>query len=269
MSSVAMNTSASGMEAMSTKLDVIANNLANVNTVGFKRSRVNFEDLFYQVKRQPGVENTLGNISPAGVEVGTGVQVSSTQLDFTQGSFDTTSNELDLAIDGNGFFRVQIYPDMGPNGIGYTRAGNFFTNANGELVLGNANGFKLDPPITIPENATAISVSNDGTVSVTTPNEADQQQVGQIQLSRFINPSGLLAKGQNIYVETAASGTPIDGNPTEDGFGIIQQRALEASNVEPVKELVCMIQTQRAFELNSQSIQSANEMLSTIVNLRR
>ena len=269
MSIMAMNTSATGLEALSTKLDVIANNLANVNTVGFKRSRVNFEDLFYQIRRQPGVENSLGDITPAGVEVGTGVKVSSTQLNFQQGSFEPSSNPLDLAIDGQGFFKVQVYPDMGPNGIGYTRAGNFFVNANGEMVLGNSSGFRLEPPITIPEDATSITVGNDGKVVVTTPGAAEPQEIGQIQLARFINPPGLLAKGQNVYVETAASGTPIEGNPTEEGFGQIMQNSLEASNVEPVKELVELIQTQRSFELNSQSIQASDEMLKIISNLRR
>jgi flagellar basal-body rod protein FlgG len=265
---MAMNTSATGLSAMSTKLDVIANNLANVNTVGFKKSRTNFEDLFYQVRRQPGIENSLGNTTPEGIEVGTGVKVSSTQLMFEQGSIETTNNQLDMAIDGEGFFRLQIYDEMGPNGIGYTRAGNFTTNANGELVLGNTSGFKLDPPITIPEDATSITIGSDGKVAVTISGEADTQEVGQIQLTRFINPSGLLAKGQNVYVETAASGTPIDGNPTEDGLGAITQNALEMSNVEPVTELVELIQTQRSFELNSQSIQASNEMLQTISNLR-
>ena len=269
MSIMAMHTSATGLEALSTKLDAIANNLANVNTVGFKRSRVNFEDLFYQIRRQPGVENSLGDITPAGVEVGTGVRVSSTQLMFQQGSFEPTNNPLDLAIDGNGFFRVQIYQDMGPNGVGYTRAGNFFINANNELVLGNSNGFKLDPPITIPDDATSITIGSDGKVAVTTPGDAAAQEVGQIQLTRFVNPAGLLAKGQNIYVETAGSGTPIDGNPTEEGFGSILQNSLEASNVEPVKELVDLIQTQRSFELNSQSIQASDEMLKILSNMRR
>jgi flagellar basal-body rod protein FlgG len=263
-----MNTAATGLDALSTKLDVIANNLANVNTIAFKGSRANFEDLFYQVKRQPGVENSLGDISPAGVIVGTGVRVSSTQLDFTQGSFEETSNPLDLAIDGNGFFMVEIFPDMGANGIGYTRAGNFFVNPDGEMVLGNSNGFRLEPPITIPDNTTSITIGNDGKVVVTTPGAAEAQEVGQIEMARFINPSGLLSKGQNIYTESDASGPPIEGNPTEDGFGNINQGYLEASNVEPTKELVGLIKTQRAFELNSQSIQASDDMLKVISNLR-
>jgi len=269
MTIMAMNTSATGLQALSGKLDVIANNLANVNTVAFKRSRVNFEDLLYQVRRQPGVENNLGNVTPAGVEVGTGVKISSTQLNFQSGSMDVTNQKLDLAIEGNGFFKVEIYPDMGPNGIGYTRAGNFFVNKNGELVIGNSNGFRLEPAINIPENATDITIGSDGKVMVNTPNDPEPQEVGQITLTRFVNPAGLLAKGQNVYVETAASGTPIDGNPTDEGFGQILQGSLEASNVEPVKELVDLIQTQRSFELNSQSIQAADDMLRVISSMRR
>jgi flagellar basal-body rod protein FlgG len=266
---MAMNTSATGLEALSSKLDVIANNLANVNTVGFKRSRVNFEDLIYQSLRQPGVENSLGDIPPAGIQKGRGVRISNTQLIMQQGSLEQTTNQLDLAIEGNGFFRVQIFPDMGPNGIGYTRAGNFFINSNNELVLGNSNGFKLDPPIAIPENYTSITVGADGKVSVTEPGSAQAQEVGQIQLTKFTNPSGLLCKGSNVYVESQASGPPLDGNPTENGFGQILQNSLETSNVEPVKELVELIQTQRAFELNSQSIQASNEMLKVVANLRQ
>jgi flagellar basal-body rod protein FlgG len=266
---MAMNTSATGLEALSSKLDVIANNLANVNTVGFKRSRVNFEDLIYQNCRQPGVEDSLGNIPPSGIQKGRGVRLSNTQLMMQQGSLESTSNSLDLAIEGNGFFRVQIYPDMGPNGIGYTRAGNFFINSNNELVLGNSNGFKLDPPISIPDNYTSITVGADGTVSITEPGSAAAQEIGQIQLTKFTNPSGLLSRGANIYVESAASGTPQDGNPTENGFGQILQNTLEVSNTEPTKELVDLIQTQRAFELNSQSIQASDDMLKIISNLRR
>jgi len=269
MSIMAMNTAATGLEALSSKLDVTANNLANVNTVAFKRSRVNFEDLLYQIRRQPGTENALGNITPAGIEVGTGVKVSSTELNFTPGSLEITNQQLDVAIEGNGFFKVQIYPDMGPGGIGYTRAGNFFINANGEMVLGNSNGFRLEPTITIPENATSITIGSDGKVMVTTPTDAAPQEIGQITLSRFVNPQGLLAKGQNVYVETSASGPASDGNPTDEGFGSLLQGSLEASNVEPVRELVDMIQTQRSFELNSQAIQASDEMLRVISSLRR
>lgn len=269
MSITAMQTAATGLQALSTKLNVIANNLANVNTVGFKRSRANFEDLLYQVRRQPGVENGMGDIAPAGVQVGTGVQLSSTQLMFEQGSFETTNNELDIAIDGQGFFQVRIFSDMGPNGVGYTRAGNFFTNVNGELVLGNRNGFRLEPQITVPTDAIKVDISADGKVLVLIPGNADLEEVGQIQLARFVNPDGLQAKGQNVFVETMASGPPIEGNPTEDGLGSLVQGSLEASNVEPVRELVDLIQTQRSFELNSKAIQTGDEMLRIVTSLRR
>lgn len=269
MSMTAMNTAATGLQALSVKLDVIANNLANVNTTGFKRSRPNFEDLLYQVRREPGVENSLGDVTPSGIEVGTGVNLSSTQLLFDQGSFEATGRPLDVAIDGQGFFEVKVFDDMGRNGIGYTRAGNFFTNANGELVLGNRNGFRIEPSITVPEDYTSIAITSDGRVNVTTPGGAAPEEVGQIQLARFINPEGLLARGQNVFVETDASGPAMEGNPTEDGLGSLLQGSLEASNVEPVRELVDLIQTQRSFELNSKSIKASDEMLQVIAQLRR
>jgi flagellar basal-body rod protein FlgG len=268
MSTTAMNSAASGLTALNQRLEVIANNLANVNTVGFKRSRTNFEDVMYQVRRQPGSENSLGDKSPTGIEVGLGVKLSGTQLMMEQGSPETTNRQLDLMIDGEGFFKVRIFDEMGPNGVGYTRAGNFFQNADGQLVLGNANGFRMEPEITIPDNATSITIGSDGSVLVTTPDATEPQEVGQIQLARFTNPEGLLAKGQNVYVETAASGPPTEGNPTENGLGAIQQNALEASNVEPTFELITMIQTQRSFELNSQSIKTAAAMQQIIAQLR-
>jgi len=267
MSITALNTSATGLEALSRKLDVIANNLANVNTVGFKRSRVNFEDLLYQTRRQPGVENSLGDVSPAGVQVGTGSKVSSTQLMLDQGGFDPGS-KLDVAIDGLGFFKVRVFTEMGPNGIGYTRAGNFFVNKNGELVMGNGNGFRLEPGISVQEDYTSVTIGSDGKVLVTVPDGTEPEEVGQIELARFTNSAGLRAVGQNVFVETNASGPPIEGNPTEDGFGSLVQEFLESSNVEPVRELVDLIQTQRSFELNSQSIQAADEMLRIIGRLR-
>ncbi len=269
MSITAMNTAATGLQALSVKLDVIANNLANVNTVGFKRSRTNFEDLLYQVRREPGVENSIGDTSPAGIEVGTGVMLSSTQLLHEQGSFQNTGRNLDLAIDGQGFFKVKIFDDMGRNGIGYTRAGNFFINPDGEIVLGNRNGFRLEPSITVPTDYTSITITSDGKVNVMTPGAAAPEEVGQIELARFVNPEGLLARGQNVFVETEASGPPIEGNPTEDGLGSIVQGSLEASNVEPVRELVDLIQTQRSFELNSKTIQAADEMLQVVGQLKR
>jgi flagellar basal-body rod protein FlgG len=267
MTCTAMNTAASGLSALSSKLDVIANNLANVNTVGFKKSRANFEDVFYQVRRQPGVENSQGDISPAGIQIGLGVNLSSTQLIMTQGGIEQTGNETDLALEGTGFFKVNIYEGQGVDNVGYTRAGNFFVNPNNELVL-DGNGFRLEPSITLPEGWTKLSVGLDGKVSVMEPGEAELTEVGQIELSRFTNSQGLGAIGNNIYVETLASGPPTSGFATAEGFGVIRQGALEASNVEPVRQLVGLIQTQRSFELNSQSIKTADEMLRVVGNLR-
>jgi len=264
-----MTTAATGLEALSSKMDVIANNLANVNTVGYKRSRANFEDLLYQIRRQPGTENSLGDVTPAGIQIGTGVNLSSTQLMLDAGNIDTTERQLDIAIQGDGFFQLAVFPDMGQNGIGYTRAGNFFINKDGELVLGNSNGFRLDPTITIPENATSIAIGTDGKVQVTTPDDVTPQEVGQIQLARFANPAGLIARGQNVFSESAASGPPTTGNPSEEGFGSMLQGSLEMSNVEPVRELIDLIQTQRSFELNSQAIKASDEMLRVISTLRQ
>lgn len=267
MSVTALNTSATGLHALSRKLEVIANNLANVNTVGFKRSRVNFEDLFYQTRREPGVENSLGDIAPAGIQVGMGVEVSSTQLMMDQGSFEK-GLKTDMAIEGLGFFKVRLFPGMGLNDTGYTRAGNFFVNPDGDLVLGNRNGFRLDPSISVPTDYTSITIGSDGTVLATVPGGAAPTDVGRIELARFVNSSGLKALGQNLFVETPASGPPIEGNPTEDGFGSLLQEKLETSNVEPTTELVNLIQTQRSFELNSQSIKAADEMLRIVGHLR-
>lgn len=264
----ALHSAATGLSALSTEIDVIANNLANVNTAGFKTFRANFEDLLYDQKKQPGVENANGDITPAGLFVGLGTQISNTQQDFTTGAATPTGNPFDLMIDGRGFFQVSILEELG-DGIGYGRAGNFFVNPDGNLVLGNSQGPLIEPPITIPPNATDFSVSPDGIVSVTVEGEAEPTEVGQIELANFVNPAGLKPIGGNLWVESAASGPPITGNPGEGGFGTILQSHLEASNVEPVRELVQLIKTQRAFELNSQSIQAADEALQVIGNLRR
>jgi flagellar basal-body rod protein FlgG len=268
MAVVALHTAATGLSALSQNIDIIANNLANVNTTGFKASRANFEDLLYQEKLQPGVENANGDQRPAGLEVGLGTRISNTQLDFTTGSPINTDRDLDLMVDGKGFFRVKILESQG-GGIGYTRAGNFFKNSDGEIVLGNAEGPRLDPPIQIPQDATGVSVSADGTVFATIPGQPQPQQIDRLQLANFINPNGLKAIGGNLYVETAASGPPIEGAPGEGTFGQIIQGFLESSNVDPVKELVSLIKTQRAFEMNSQTIQAADETLQVIGNLRK
>lgn len=268
MAIVALHSAATALSAMSTEIDVIANNLANANTAGFKASRANFEDLLYQEKAQPGVENANGDQRPAGLYVGLGTRISNTQYDFSTGSPQETGRDLDMMIDGQGLFSVSILEEIG-DGIGYTRAGNFFVNREGEVVLGNSEGPRLEPPITVPTDTTKIEVSADGVVFAFQPGSVDPTNVGQIQLTTFVNPSGLKSIGNNIYVESAASGPAITGNPGEGTLGTIIHRFLESSNVDPVRELVSLIKTQRAFEMNSQSIQAADEVLQTIGNLRR
>jgi len=268
MATLALNSAATGLRALSTKLDVIANNLANTETTAFKRSRVNFEELIYQTLKEPGTSNAAGDVSPAGTFVGLGVKVSNTQIDMEQGAMESTNRPLDVAIEGPGFFRVKIMPGIG-DGNGYTRAGNFFVNKDQQLVLGMGDGYRLDPAITIPPSATGISVSNDGRVDYLLPGQINRQSAGQIKLANFINPNGLKLLGGNIYQETESSGQAILSTPGKDGVGTLQQAFLEGSNVDPVKELVSLIKTQRAFELNSQSIQAADQALQTIGNLRR
>lgn len=269
MSYLALNTAATGLNALSFNLDVIANNLANVNTVGFKKSRANFEDLFYIQLAQPNLPRDSVNSYPTGLAVGLGVQVSGTQLDMRQGPAEQTGAPLDMMIQGDGFFMLDT-PDSIGGGLGYTRAGNFTTNADGEIVLANSVGYRLtDPNITIPEGSTQITIAQDGTVSVLLSGSTEPEELGQIQLAQFINPAGLMAVGNNVFVESAASGEPIIGIPTEDGRGEILQGFLEQSNTEAVTELVSLIRTQRAFEMNSQVIQATNETLQQVNNLRR
>ena len=253
---------------MSTRIDVVANNLANAETTAFKRSRVNFEDLFYLQLKQPGTSNSAGEPSPAGIFVGLGTKISNTQLDLEQGSLEETSRDLDIGIQGDGFYKVKVLDSIG-DGFAYTRNGNFFTNADGELVLGVGDGYKLEPAIKLPQDATEISIGQTGVIKYKKPGETDNKEAGQLQLTQFVNPQGLRILGGGLYVETEASGAPIDSNPGESGAGVTLQGFLETSNVDPVKELVSLIKTQRAFELNSQSIQSADQALQTIGNLRR
>ncbi len=268
MAITALHSAASGMKAQDTKLDVVANNLANVNTVGFKRSRVNFEDLLYQVRREPGTPNADDEPVPHGILVGLGALVSGTQLNFQQGAMDPTDRPLDIAIDGPGFFQVTTIQD-GERTIAYTRAGNFTINAEGNIVLGNTEGSLMEPTVTVPDEFSSISIGRDGEVQVVQPGSSTPSTVGQIELARFINPEGLKQVGRNLYVETNASGPPITGNPQEQGLGAVQSGVLESSNVDPVRELIDLIQTQRAFELNSQAIQSADQALQVVSNLRR
>ena len=268
MAITALNSAATGLRALSTRIDVVANNLANAETTAFKRSRVNFEDLMYLTLKQPGATNAAGDVAPAGIFVGLGTKISNTQLDLAQGSLERTDRPLDVGISGTGFFRVKVMPTLG-DGFAYTRNGNFFVNNDGELVLGMGDGYRLDPPISLPNDAVEINITEDGVISVTRAGQTDKTTVGQLELTTFINPQGLHLLGGGLYQVTEASGDPITGRAGENGTGKILQAHLESSNVDPVKELVTLIKTQRAFELNSQSIQTADQALQTVGNLRR
>ena len=268
MSIQAMYTSATGLRAMDSKLEVIANNLANIDTVAFKRARTNFEDLLYLSIEQPGIRNGLDDPLPLGKQVGIGVTLSSTQQDFQQGSVNQTEQPLDLLIEGDGFFQVNAFIE-GQEQTVFTRAGNFTLNANGDVVLGNSLGARLEPAINVPQEATTIRINQNGLVSVLVTGATEFQDVGQIEMARFINNAGLRQLGDNLYRQTDASGPPILGNPGQDGIGIIHQGNLELSNVDPARELIELIRTQRAFELNSQSIQTADQTLQVINQLRR
>lgn len=267
MAIVALSSSSTGLSALSTSLDVIANNLANVNTTGFKSSRANFQDLLYEEKAVPGVENANGDLRPTGLYVGLGTKISGTQLLMTQGPAMATDRELDVLIDGKGFFQVEIDADVG-EGIGYARAGNFTVNADNEIVLATDQGRRLLPPIAVPEDATNIAITSDGVVSAAIPGQIDPEELGTIELATFINPQGLRLIGENLYIPSAASGDANVGDPTEDGRGALRQGFLEGSNVDPVQELVDLIKTQRAFEFNSQVLQAADETLQTVGQLR-
>ena len=265
MAITALHSAATGMKAMDTQLDVIANNLANASTTAFKSSRVNFEDLFYEERRQPGALNALGERSATGLFVGLGVRESNTQLDFRNGSPEATGRDLDLAILGHGFFKVASVDGIG-GGEAYSRAGNFMVNEEGNLVLGTRNGPLLDPAITLPIGYESVTIQDDGRVTVLL--DGEDQDVGQIQLVKFPNPHGLRQEGGNLYTRTPASGDEITGYPQDAGFGSLSQGNLEASNVDSVKELIAMIRTQRAFELNSQAIKAADETLQVVSTLR-
>ncbi|CAK9074874.1 Flagellar basal-body rod protein FlgG (Distal rod protein) [Durusdinium trenchii] len=251
--------------ALETKLDVIANNLANSNTTAFKKDRANFEDLFYRDIALPGLPDVSQQLTPTGIAVGLGSRVQSTQTNFEQGAFQATDRELDIAVEGHGFLQVAD-PAGGPTQ--YTRAGNLSINADGNLVIGSAStGRLLEPPIAIPQDATRIAISSAGIVAVQQADQTDLAQVGTIQLSRFINPEGLLKLGENLYAETEASGQALIGDPQQQGYGAIRQGWLEASNVEPVQELIDLITTQRAFELNSQAVQGALVLLGDVAEI--
>lgn len=260
-------TAATGMQAMQTKLDSIANNLANVNTTGFKRDRVNTEDLFYVHHQLPGGLDGSGNLAPTGVSVGLGTRVSSIQTEFEQGNFDTTNRQLDVAIEGDGFFQVV---DPTTSEIQYTRAGRFDINANGQLVIASANtGRLVEPAITITPDTQDIKISAEGVVEARVAGQTSFTNVGQLQLAKFINPDGLLKLGENLYSETDSSGPAIVGTPRQQGLGTLRSGALEQSNVKPVTELIDMINTQRAFELNSEAVRAGDQMLQLLTNMRR
>ncbi len=253
--------SKTGMEAQQLQLDTISHNLANVATNGYKRASAVFEDLMYQNLRQAGASSSEQTQLPTGLQVGLGTRAVATARNHGQGSLQQTNGNLDLAIKGNGFFEVQM-----PDGTtGYTRDGAFQLDAQGQLVT--SNGYQIQPGITIPANAQSITIAQDGTVSVALPGQATPQAVGQLQLAGFINAAGLEPKGQNLYSETAASGTPNSAAPGSSGLGSLQQGFVETSNVNVVEELVAMIQTQRAYELNSKAIQTSDQMLARLGQL--
>jgi flagellar basal-body rod protein FlgG len=244
-----------GLEAQQTRMAVTANNLANVNTTGFKRGRVAFEDLMYQNVRQVGATGAQDTLLPTGINIGTGSRVVATEKMFTQGSMQITNNQLDVAINGRGFFQVAL-----PDGTtAYTRDGSFKVNAQGELVT--SSGYRIQPTISISEGAVSVTVGTDGAVSVQLAGQASPNQVGTLQLADFVNPSGLQARGENLFLESAASGPAQAGTAGVNGLGVLQQGALEASNVNVVEELVSMIETQRAYEMNSKAISTTDKML--------
>ena len=254
----ALNAAATGMAAQQLNIDVVANNMANVNTTGFKKSRAEFQDLLYQTLRTPGGQSGNGASLPSGIQVGLGVRTVATQALHVQGAMKQTGNSLDVAIEGNGFFQV-----MRPNGdIAYTRAGNLKTDADGRLVTND--GFAIEPAITIPVDATSVSISATGLVSVVQPGSQNAVEVGQLQLANFANPGGLLEMGRSMYQATSASGQAIVVNPGEGGVGTVAQGFLEGSNVEVVNEMIDLISSQRAYEVNQRVIQAADEMLSRV-----
>ena len=253
--------SKTGMEAQQTQLDTISHNLANASTNGYKRSHAVFEDLMYQNLRQAGANSSDQNTLPTGLQLGLGARAVATSRSFAQGNLQQSSNALDVAISGQGFFEVQM-----PDGTtGYTRDGAFQVNAQGALVTNN--GYPVQPGITIPANSLSVSIGNDGTVSATLAGQPTPQVVGKLALANFVNAAGLDPKGQNLYAETAASGTPNVGTAGQNGLGLIQQGFVETSNVNVVEELVGMIQTQRAYELNSKAIKTSDEMLARLTQL--
>ncbi len=258
----ALSTAASGMEAQQTKLDVTANNIANVSTGGYKKSRAEFADLMYQTVQQPGTNTGAGARAPTGLQVGMGVRVEATQRQHSVGDLKQTGNPLDVAIQGRGFFQISL-----PNGeLAYTRNGAFKVNAEGQMV--NAQGYQLTSNIALPPDAQVVSIAADGTVSVTIPGNTAPVELGQIEVANFPNPAGLEATGKNLFKETAASGAVVLGAAGENGAGFLQQGTIELSNVKVVEEMIDLISGQRAYEVNSRVIKSADDMLRQTAQLR-
>jgi len=256
-------TASSGMYAQMQNIDIISNNLANVNTSGFKKSRADFQDLLYETINQPGAPSSGTTELPTGIQAGHGTRLVSTQKLFSQGDYQNTGNELDIAIEGDGFFKV-----LQPNGQeAYTRAGAFKPDRDGRIV--NPEGYALDPGRTIPADARSVTIGQDGTVSVLVAGQAQPTTIGSIELTRFVNPAGLMSIGRNLYVATAASGNETTGTPGEDGFGTLAQGFLEMSNVSVIDEMVNMITAQRAYEINSKAVQTADDMLQIANNIKR
>ena len=249
-----------GLDAQQMRMSVVSNNLANTNTTGFKRDRASFENLLYQQVRQPGGSTSSQTQLPSGLQLGTGVRVVSTSKDFQQGNPQQTGRSLDVMVNGRGFFEV-LLPDGSP---AYTRDGSFQINAQGELVTNS--GYAVQPGIQVPEGAQSLTIGNDGTVSVTMAGQAQALEIGSLTLTDFVNPSGLQAKGENLYVETTASGPAQAGTPGLNGLGSVVQGSLEGSNVNVVEELVSMIETQRAYEMNAKAISTTDSMLGYLNN---
>ncbi len=259
----ALYTSATGMSAQQTNIDVISNNLANLNTTGYKASRAEFQDLIYQYIVEPGAKTSESTQNPTGIQVGLGVKTSSVQKVFTQGDLKNTDRSLDVAIQGEGYFKVTL-PD-GSNA--YTRSGSFKIDSDGNLVT--ADGYDIDPNITFPDDTTSISISEDGIISVTQPGSTDATELGQLTAVRFPNQAGLKAMGKNLFQETESSGSPIEGLFYEEGYGALNQGFLESSNVSVVEQVVNMITAQRAYEASSKGITTADDMINQAINMKR
>jgi flagellar basal-body rod protein FlgG len=259
----ALSIAASGMQAQQLNVDVISHNIANMNTTSYKRQRAEFQDMLYQNLERPGSTSAAsGAILPMGIQIGVGVRADAVGRITEQGGMAATGNPYDLAVNGRGYFQVTL-----PSGqTGYTRAGNFAVNADGQLVT--SDGYALDPAITVPQEATAVQISRDGLVEVTTPSSPDPQQIGQLEIASFINPAGLEAIGDNMYLETPASGSPTTATPGSPGLGTVMQGYLELSNVNAVEEISALIVAQRAYEMNARVITAADEMMQSTTQLR-